>query len=254
VSRSIHHTINIFTERWWTSTPFSNLCSDQYLDSGAAICFDWEYQVHHAYLIKADRVSAEEIRSVRDLLDPKWRGKVISSDPRTGDALQSAAAVSNRWGNQMMRPLLVDQRPKFITASGWNSALATEFVRGPYPIAQGLRPKPLADAQAEGLAQNIKYLDLPDADFVPSTAMLYLDQAPHPAAARLFANWILTREGQTVLTNSLPTNSARTDVPPFEPVGIGGEGNSNFEPDTNASETHTAETATFVQEVLRAAR
>jgi iron(III) transport system substrate-binding protein len=225
----------------------------RFLDPGAAVCFDWEHQVHHAYLVKTDLVGAEEISSVGDLLDPKWRGKVLSSDPRTGNALLSAAAASSWWGDEVLRRLLVDQRPAFISGSGWDSSLATAFVRGPYPIAQGLRPKPLADARAQGLAQHLRYLDLPDADFVPSTALLSLDQAPHPAAARLFANWILTREGQTVLTSSLPTNSARTDVPPFEPDGIGGAGNAYFEPDTDASEAHVEQTATRVRSLLRAA-
>ena len=225
----------------------------RFLDPGAAVCFDWEYQVHHAYLVKTDLVGEGEIRTVQDLLDPRWRGKVLSSDPRTGDALLSAAAVSSRWGAETLQRLLVEQRPAFITATGWDSALAAAFVRGPYPIAQGLRPKPLADARARGLAHHVAYLDLPDADFVPSTALLYLDRAPHPAAARLFANWILTREGQTVLTSSLPTNSARTDVPPFEPDGIGGDGDAYFEPDTDASEAHAEQTATLVRSLLRAA-
>jgi hypothetical protein len=62
----------------------------------------------------------------------------------------------------------------------------------------------------------VRYHDLPDADFVPSGSLLHFDRAPRPAAAQLFANRILTREGQTLLAGSLQTNSARTDVPAFQ--------------------------------------
>jgi ABC-type Fe3+ transport system substrate-binding protein len=45
-----------------------------------------------------------------------------------------------------------------------------------------------------------------------------LIQPPHPNAARLFANWLLSREGQTALQRAAntPTNSEeslRTDIP-----------------------------------------
>jgi iron(III) transport system substrate-binding protein len=222
----------------------------RFLDDGSGLCFDWEHQVHHAYLVKTDMVGEGEIKSARDLLDPKWRGGVLSSDPRTGNALTSATAVAKAHGNDVLRRLLVEQRPAFITSNGWDSRMGIEFARGPYPIAQGLRPKPLAEARSRGLGRNLRYLDLPDADFVPSVALLYLDGAPHPAAARLFANWILTQEGQTLLTRSLPTNSARTDVTPFEPDGIGAIGNTYYEPDAPANEGHARETGRFVREML----
>jgi iron(III) transport system substrate-binding protein len=223
----------------------------RFVDAGGAVCFDWEYQVHHAYAVKTDLVREGEIRSVADLLDPKWRGQVLSSDPRFGDALLSAASVARHHGWDVLKRLLIDQRPAMIPASGWSPGLAESFVRGSYPIARGLRPKPLFDVRARGLAANVAYLDLPDADFAPSTAMLLVDRAPHPAAARLFANWILTREGQTILAGSLPTNSARTDVATFEPDGIGGPGNTYYDPDREANQAHAAETERFVRELLR---
>jgi iron(III) transport system substrate-binding protein len=225
----------------------------RFLDDAGAVCFDWEHQVHHAYLVNTELVRDGEIRSVRDLLDPKWRGNVISSDPRVGDGLMTAAAVAQRWGRDVLKQLLVDQRPT-VHPNGWDQSLAEAFLRGRHPIARGLRPKPLAELRARGLAGSLAYLDLPDADFVPSTALLLADRAPHPAAAKLFANWILTREGQAVLTANLPTNSARTDVPPFEADGVGAIANAYYEPDREANQARIAATGAFVREVLRAAR
>ena len=187
---------------------------------------------------------------MRDLLDPKWRGKIISSDPRLGDGLMTAGAVRRRVGDDALRALLVDQRPT-VTRVGWDGGLAEAFARGSHAIARNLRPKPLTVVREKGLGRNVEYLDLPEVDFVPSTALLYLNGAPHPAAARLYANWILTQEGQTLLASSLPTNSARTDVPPFEFDSIGSPGNAYYDPDRETEHAHLAETERIVMRLLR---
>jgi ABC-type Fe3+ transport system substrate-binding protein len=76
------------------------------------------------------------------------------------------------------------------------------------------------------------------------------DRAPHPAAAALFANWILTHEVQTILTSGLRTNSAHTDVDPFEPDGIGDENKTYYEQDREANYAHTTATQQFVNGLL----
>jgi len=219
----------------------------RFLDAGAALCFDWEYQVFHAYAVNTDLVNPGEIRSVRDLLDPKWRGRILTSDPRIGTGLWSAASVVKSRGQAVLTELLVDQSP-VVSVGGRD--LAEGLVSGRYPVALGLRPKSLAAFREKGLADHVAFLDLPDADFVPSTALLYLDRAPHPTAAKLFANWILSQEGQTILTRDTPTNSARSDVAAFEPDGIGTAGATYFDPDREANYAHTAATQRFVNGLL----
>jgi ABC-type Fe3+ transport system substrate-binding protein len=215
----------------------------RFLDAAGDLCFAWEHQVLHAYAINTDLAQAGEIATVKDLLDRKWAGKVISSDPRLGIGLFSAASVAKTWGVEVVKQLLVDQRPTF---SAGGRHLAEALVRGRFPVALGVRPKALAPFRDEGLDRKVAFLDLPDADFAATTALLYFDRAPHPAAAKLFANWILTREGQTVLTSSLPTNSARADVDAFEPTGVGTAGKRYYEPDREANYQHTAATRAFI--------
>ena len=220
----------------------------RFVDAAGELCFSWSHSVLHAYAINTDLVAEGAITSVRDLLDPRWRGKILSGDPRIGTGLLSAASAARAWGSGVLRPLLVDQRP--VIVNGGPGDVTEPLARGRYPIAQGVRPKALDPLRAQGIGHQVRYLDLPDADFVPSGSLLHFDRAPHPAAARLFANWILTREGQTLLTGGLQTNSARTDVPPLQSDETGGAGRAYYEPDRESNFAHTAATQTLIRGLL----
>jgi iron(III) transport system substrate-binding protein len=215
----------------------------RFLDPDGSLCFGWEYQVLHMCAVDADVVPEGTITTVDDLLDPKWRGRVIALDPRLGSGLRSAAALAHSHGNDVLRRLLVDQRPTFTTAG---RDLAEGLVGGRYAIALGLRPKAL-DALGSGAAARARFLDLPGLDFAVNTSLLVLDGARHQAAARLFANWVLGGPGQRLLTSSLPTNSARLDVEPYEPSGVATAGRPYYEPDREANYAHTARTLAFVR-------
>jgi ABC-type Fe3+ transport system substrate-binding protein len=217
---------------------------ERYMDVGASLCFGWEFQVIHAYAINTDLVAKDEITQVEDLLDPKWRGAILSSDPRIGTGLLSAASVAHSLGPDALRHLLIDQRPTF--SHGMGNRITEWLVRGRYPIALGVRPKALNPFREQGLGHNVQYLDLPQADFVATGSLLHFDGAPHPAAAALFANWILTHEAQTILTRTLGTNSVRVDVEPFEPDGVGAAGVRYYEPSREVNAAHIAATRQFV--------
>jgi iron(III) transport system substrate-binding protein len=218
----------------------------RFLDAGGVLCFGWEHQVLHAYAINADLVADGEIASVEDLLAPKWAGKLLSSDPRLGIGLSSAASVAASRGTDALRRLLVEQRPTF---SVGGRHLAESVLSGRYPVVLGLRPKALEPFAGQASVDRIRFLDLPDADFAATTSMLYFDRAPHPAAARLFANWVLTQEGQAILTGNLPTNSARVDVAPSLVDGVGAAP-GYYEPEREANYEWTAETQRLVRDLL----
>ena len=43
--------------------------------------------------------------------------------------------------------------------------------------------------------------------------MAVMSKAPHPNAAKLFVNWVLSREGQTAWQRYAELNSLRMDIP-----------------------------------------
>jgi iron(III) transport system substrate-binding protein len=220
----------------------------QFLDAQGSLHFGWEHQVFHAYAVDSTVVGAGEIQTVNDLLNPKWRGKILSLDPRSGPGLLSAASVARARGMDVVRQLLVDQQPTFVRTGP--REVTESLARGRFAIALGVRPKALKHLQDQGIGQQIQYLDLPDADFVQPMVLAHVANAPHPAAARLFANWMLTQEAQTTLTGGLQTNSARTDVPTFAADGAGTPGVAHFHPDRDEHVQHVAETRRLVQQLL----
>lgn len=171
----------------------------------------FEYDVRRSFAINTDLVQPAEIKTVKDLLNPKWKGKMLFLDVRVGDAHQTFTAIRLNLGEEVVKLLLVDQEPTFTR----DVRQAVEaVVRGRYPVVLGARPNILKEFQDEGLGRNVKHLDLPEADYIPSTSVFLFNRAPHPNAAKLFVNWVLTKEGQTIWSGHAGTNSRRTDVAP----------------------------------------
>jgi iron(III) transport system substrate-binding protein len=168
--------------------------------------------------INVDRVKEGEIRSVQDLLAPRWRGKIAISDPRATGSFWPLTVARLTLGDGLMRKLLVDQEP---VLSRDRNQLTEFMVRGRYPIAIGLNILALHDFQRHGVGKNITTLRLPEMDFQSSGSLVWLiNRAPHPNAARVFVNWLLTKEGQMAWARELETNSRFVGVEPGQPQTV----------------------------------
>lgn len=133
------------------------------------------------------------------------------SDVRQGYVYSPSSAIRKVKGDEWLKRLMVDQQPEFIR----DRRQAVEaIVRGRFPLAFGIHPIILKDFQTEGQGTSVKNLDFTD---FPGTAggdvVLLFNRAPHPNAAKLFINWLLTKEGQTAWATNVRRNSARTDIP-----------------------------------------
>lgn len=168
--------------------------------------------------VNSDLVQEGEIKSVQDLLNPKWKGKITGSDPRAqGGGFNPATVMRLAYGDDIIKRLWKDQE---VVLSRDERQLTESMVRGRYAIGIGAVYKVvLAEFMAQGLAKNLKRLDLDNVDNVGASGnvLLVFNRAPHPTAAKLFANWLLTREGQATWTKHALSNSRRVDVEPTNP-------------------------------------
>jgi hypothetical protein len=97
----------------------------------------------------------------------------------------------------------------------------TDFmVRGRYLVGFGAIDRViLADFLDQGLGKNLKWLSIPEINYLNSGAngVFYMAAEPHPHAAQAFINWLLSKETAMVYSQQIRVNSRRKDVPPFDP-------------------------------------
>jgi ABC-type Fe3+ transport system substrate-binding protein len=174
----------------------------------------------HAYarttiLVNRDLIPETELRSQRDLLDPRYKGRIVLQDPRGGAGLGTLAVLLAGNGEDYVRDLLSKQD---VVVTGDNRQQAEWVVRGRYPIAIGLGNDQLIIFEQEGLKFNVKKLEEgPKGLNIGFGAIQLLDRAPHPNAAKVFVNWLLTQRIQSELSKRVELNSRRLDVAAIAP-------------------------------------
>ena len=166
--------------------------------------------------INTEMVKEDQVRSFSDLFDPRWKAKLLLPDVRVmGDAFWPMTSARLSLGDDVIKKLYVDQEP---VLSRDSRQVAEFMVRGRFPIALGVNPLLLKQFQAQGLGKSLKLLRFPELDTVNfGTTAWLVNRAPHPNAAKLFINWLLTRDAQAAWAKDVETNSRRVGVEPGNP-------------------------------------
>jgi ABC-type Fe3+ transport system substrate-binding protein len=168
--------------------------------------------VGRAITLNTDYVPAAEIRSWYDLLKPQYQGRIVTYDPTIpGAAVNQSSAMYLKLGADYVRRLYVDQQP-FVTRD--HRQTADLLARGSHPIALSLQQQEVGRLVAEGFP--VRFVpnppESPDSVAAGFGNLGLLDRAPHPNAARVFVNWLLSREGQQLWQNAQFQVSVRNDL------------------------------------------
>ena len=160
-------------------------------------------------------VNAKEFTSHKDLLNPKWRGKMVVDDPRRagpGVATFTFFYLHPELGPDFIRALGKQQMTILRDYAQEVDAIG----QGRYPVLIGTADFVVINRAKQGIpiaivdARQLKE----GTDLSPTNGNLALfNRAPNPNAAKIYINWLLSNEGQTIFARANGYVSARLDVP-----------------------------------------
>jgi iron(III) transport system substrate-binding protein len=159
---------------------------------------------------------ASDFRSYWDLTNKKWRGKIVSNDIRIAGPggvparfIYKHPGLGSRWFDSFFNgldvPLATDQRQ-----------LVDWLAQGRYAISAFINEDEAQTAIVQGLPIapiSIEHLKEGGAVAPGPGSLSALNRAPHSNAAKLYVNWLLSRDGQIAWQEETKTASLRIDIP-----------------------------------------
>lgn len=161
--------------------------------------------------VSSELVKDGELVSYKDVLNPKWKGKIVIDDPTVaGSGLKIFAYL----GSIVFNMDYWKEFAKLEPAIARDKRLPVEWLaKGKYSIGMALTPGTINDFIEAGAP--IKFVPTKEGTYLTSGSgvAVIINRAPHPNAVKVYVNWLLSREGQTLFSEATGSQSARVDVP-----------------------------------------
>lgn len=194
--------------KWWAG-------KHHYADPEGQYIFVFQGNVHggeNAYNTRL--VNPGELTSYWDFLGPKWRGKIVAYDPkRVSTVAHSLRFFYNHpdLGPEFIRRFFGEME---LVVSRDNRQMLDWLAVGKYPVAFFISG--VEDLIKQGLpVKMFSPNSFKEGAFVGPTqgSVSLLNRAPHPNAAKVALNWLLSREGQIAYqTSGDIRDSMREDI------------------------------------------
>ena len=191
-------------KNWWGGHIWEdNVSSKRYI-------YAFQCYTSETLWFNSAQVEPREIRSFDDLLNPKWKGRIGFLDPR------NAGSGQNTWSflwkvkgeeylaRLVQQDLLISQNLRQMGEALAKGKLAftiglSHYTYEPFMKA-GLPVKPVPKIKEGAHANN------------GSGVVAVLKNPPHPNAAKVFVNWLLSKDGQETYGKAMVQGTRRHDV------------------------------------------
>jgi ABC-type Fe3+ transport system substrate-binding protein len=164
-------------------------------------------------IINSDAVDASKIATWNDLLKPEFKGKIAAMDPLDGSIGGTMAEyIAKTKGIDFITKLYTGQNVVLVRD---RRQLVEWAARGVYPIVLAADAAPEIESFRQAGVTNLKALLLSDGPGNLNggcSGLTVPAKAPHPNAARVFANWFLSKRGQEAYVAGQHQPSNRLDV------------------------------------------
>src|SRR5581483_3779934 len=190
--------------QWWGG--------HMYVDKAKRYGYSFLAFVQDAVWYNASLAKPDEVRSYDDFLNPKWKGKIGYSDPRRGGAGQGNWNFLWKTKGEEYLKKLVQQNPVIMSEE---RPLAEALAKGSLAVTIGLDIDNFMPFVKAGIP--VKPLPQMKDGIYPVTGsgvLAVMKNPPHPNAAKVFVNWLLSKDGQETYQNAIGEPTRRLDVAP----------------------------------------
>ena len=190
--------------KWW-------LGQHQYVDPENRYILLYLGNVGEYVSYNTKAVEAGEIRSYWDFLQTKWKGKILSRDPKISGSQRIGLRMyyhTPELGAEFIRRLYGEMD---VTLTQELRQTTDWLASGKFAIC--FFCSEILKAKGQGLPvaefHTAKWKESRAISAGNMGSIVLPSQPPHPNAARMFVNWLLSREGQTALQRiaNTPNNS-----------------------------------------------
>jgi iron(III) transport system substrate-binding protein len=160
-------------------------------------------------------VKKGEIKDFKELLDPKWKGKLAMANPRGGSTASSMALIYKVLGPKFITELFEKQKPTIVKN---RRQLMDWFLAGKYPLVMGLPNSSIVRYRKKGVKVPLGKVGGINTWSQGVAGLQILNPRPHPNATIVFVNWIMTKRVQAKIMPAVRINTRRKDLPVYDPA------------------------------------
>ena len=167
------------------------------------------YQTGHVYAYNTRQVNPKDApRSYDDLLQPRLKGKIMMDEEEDLWYAAVLEILGKEKGQSFMRAL-AQQQPVF---QGSKTLMMQLLCAGEVALAFPVNFNQANDAKKRGCPSD--FVAIEPQTQRPPFVIAMAQNAPHPAAAKLFIDFLLAKEPQKFMQENIFRQSVRLDVEP----------------------------------------
>ena len=148
---------------------------------------------------------ADQFKSIDDLVNPVFKGKIVIDTPSipTYGSINLAGVLGVK-GEDFVKQVMIDQEPVYMD----NIMTTTDWLgEKRYPIAIGADEDRIAELNKANLCLQCEPLNYGKIPMLTQGIAVFKN-APNPNAAKVFVNWMISKEGQLAYNDNLNLTSA----------------------------------------------